>query len=383
MKRLDRYIVGKFLGTFGFMLGVFCMVVVVFDLMEHLGRLLDHQAPVWDTALYYLNVCFHFASLLMGFIVFLTIIWFTSRLAQNSEIIAMLAGGMPFKRLFRPYFYAAGLLVVVALVLSHGVVPRANEQKLAFEESFVNTSVHVKDRNLYREVSPGTIVYFRSINYGRGTGYKLQLEQWQGDTLVQRMLAAKATYIPQDSVWRLVNVGIRDYKQGGRQHHRFLSRLDTTLTMRVDDFAERNEVVATMPTPRLRAFIDEVQLKGSRHGQLGIDLAQPNHQCGGHLGADPHRGVHCGQTTSRRDGIASLCRRPDWVHLRVCLEGHLGVGRLCGLAALVAGERARPAPACRVAAQRALHVLGVVALRARTEVTSEALRCAIVHPMLP
>ena len=196
MKRLDRYIVGKFLGTFGFMLGVFCMVVVVFDLMEHLGRLLDHQAPVWDTALYYLNVCFHFASLLMGFIVFLTIIWFTSRLAQNSEIIAMLAGGMPFKRLFRPYFYAAGLLVVVALVLSHGVVPRANEQKLAFEESFVNTSVHVKDRNLYREVSPGTIVYFRSINYGRGTGYKLQLEQWQGDTLVQRMLAAKATYIP-------------------------------------------------------------------------------------------------------------------------------------------------------------------------------------------
>ena len=102
MNRLDRYIVGKFLGTFGFMLAVFCMVVVVFDLMEHLDSLLDHQAPVWDTALFYLNVCFHFASLLMGFIVFLTIIWFTSRLAQNSEIIAMLAGGMPFKRLFRP-----------------------------------------------------------------------------------------------------------------------------------------------------------------------------------------------------------------------------------------------------------------------------------------
>ena len=136
-----------------------------------------------DTALYYLNVCFHFASLLMGFIVFLTIIWFTSRLAQNSEIVAMLAGGMPFRRLFRPYFYAAGLLVALALMFGHWIVPRANEQKLAFEESFVNTSVHVKDRNLYREVAPGTIVYFRSVNYGRGTGYKLQLEQWRGDTL--------------------------------------------------------------------------------------------------------------------------------------------------------------------------------------------------------
>ena len=85
-----------------------------------LSRLLDHQAPVLDTAWYYVNVCFHFASLLMGFIVFLTIIWFTSRLAQNSEIVAMLAAGMPFKRLFRPYFYASGLLVALALVIFLG-----------------------------------------------------------------------------------------------------------------------------------------------------------------------------------------------------------------------------------------------------------------------
>ena len=272
MKRLDRYIMGKFLGTFGFMLGVFCMVVVVFDLMEHLSRLIDNQAPVLDTALYYINVCFHFASLLMGFIVFLTIIWFTSRLAQNSEIVAMLSGGMPFKRLFRPYVYASLLLVALAMVLGHWVVPRANEQKLAFEESFVNTSVHVKDRNLYREVAPGTIVYFRSVNYGRGTGYKLQLEQWDGDALTQRILAAKATYIPEDSLWRLINVGIRDYKKRGEQRHRFLSRLDTSLVMKVDDFAQRNEVVATMPSPELREYIHAVQQRGADTANLELTL---------------------------------------------------------------------------------------------------------------
>ncbi|MGB0150475.1 MAG: LptF/LptG family permease [Flavobacteriales bacterium] len=272
MNRLDRYIVGKFLGTFGFMLAVFCMVVVVFDLMEHLDSLLDHQAPVWDTALFYLNVCFHFASLLMGFIVFLTIIWFTSRLAQNSEIIAMLAGGMPFKRLFRPYFLAAGLLVALALLLSHRVVPYANEQKLAFEESFINTSIHVKGRNLYREVAPETIVYFRSINYGRGTGYKMQMEQWNGDELTQRILAAKATFMSEDSVWRLVNVGVRNYRENGRQHHRFMSRLDTTLAMRIDDFAERNEVVATMPTPTLKEYIREVQKRGADTANMELTL---------------------------------------------------------------------------------------------------------------
>jgi len=110
MTRLDRYIIRHFLGTFAFMLGAFCVIVVVFDLMEHIGRLLDNGAPLGETALYYLNVCFHFASLLAGFIVFLTIIWFTSRLAQNSEIIAMLSGGMPFRRLF-PLFFGFGHLV--------------------------------------------------------------------------------------------------------------------------------------------------------------------------------------------------------------------------------------------------------------------------------
>jgi lipopolysaccharide export system permease protein len=272
MTRLDRYIMGKFLGTFGFMLGAFCLVVVVFDLMEHIGRLMDHNAPLADTALYYLNVCFHFASLLSGFIVFLTIIWFTSRMAQNSEIIAMLAGGMPFKRLFRPYFLASGGLMLVALALSHEVVPRANEQKLAFEESFVNTSVHVKDRNLYREVAPGTIVYFRSVNYGRGTGYKLQMEQWEGQELRQRILAAKATFLPKDSTWRLVNASIRDFPPHGGQKHRFTSRLDTALAMRVDDFAERNEVVATMPTALLRKHVEEVRQRGADTANLELTL---------------------------------------------------------------------------------------------------------------
>lgn len=272
MNKLDRYIIGKFLGTFAFMLGVFCLVVVVFDLMERLGRLIEHDAPFWDAALYYVNVCFHFAALLMGFVVFLTIIWFTSRLAQNSEIIAMLAGGMPFRRLFRPYFIASTLLLGLALVLNHAVVPRSNEQKLAFEQSFINKSVHVKDRNLYREVAPGTIVYFRSVNYGRRTGYKFQLEQWEDEALNQRIVAAKATHLAKDSLWRLVNVGVRDFQENGEQRYRYLSQLDTALVMKIDDFAERKEIVATMPTARLMSYIEEVQLRGADSSNLELTL---------------------------------------------------------------------------------------------------------------
>lgn len=272
MSRLDRYIIKQLLGTFAFMLVVFCVIVVVFDLMEHLGNLRENGAPFGSTVLHYLNVCFHFGALLSGFIVFLTIIWVTSRLAQNSEIIAMLAGGMPFKRLMRPYFLSSGIILIVALAFSHMLVPRANESKLAFEEAYINTSIHVKGRNFYREVTPGTVVYFRSVNYGRATGYKLQLESWDGQRLSQRILAAKATWMPNDSVWRLVNASVRDFDADGTQHHRFLTKLDTTLDMSIDDFAERNEVVATMPTAMLRAHLEEVRQRGADTANLELTL---------------------------------------------------------------------------------------------------------------
>ena len=264
----------------------------------------------------------------MGFVVFLTIIWFTSRLAQNSEIIAMLAGGMPFQRLFRPYFMASGLLLGLALVLNHSVVPRSNEQKLAFEQSFINKAIHVKDRNLYREVAPGTIAYFRSVNYGRRTGYKFQLEQWDQDVLAQRIIAAKATYLNKDSLWRLVNVGVRDFQADGSQRYRYLARLDTTLDMTVDDFAEREEVVATMP--HAAAFF--VHRRGStarcRFVQSGIDLARAHRQCRSHLGPDPDWGFHRCAKAARWHWIALVCRRGHWLHLHFCLEGHHSLG--CG-----------------------------------------------------
>ena len=114
------------------MIAVFCVVAVVFDLMENVGRLLANQAPLGATILYYLSFCFHFGNLLSGFIVFLTIIWFTSRLAQNTEIVAMLSSGMSFTRLMRPYFLAATVLVVLSLLISHFILPKANESKVDF-----------------------------------------------------------------------------------------------------------------------------------------------------------------------------------------------------------------------------------------------------------
>jgi lipopolysaccharide export system permease protein len=262
---LDRYIISKFLKTFFFMLGVFCVVAVVFDLVENIGRLLTNEAPLWETVKYYCAFCFFFANLLSGFIVFLTIVWFTSRLAQQTEIIAMLSGGMAFRRFLRPYFVAASVLVALSLLLTHYVVPLANQRKLDFEVQWIHVDFHVKDQNLYREVSPGTIAYFRSITYSRKTGYRFQLERWNEDNtrLEQRIIAAKGTWIEKDSLWRLVNVNIREFHENGNESFKFINQLDTILPMKMDDFAQRAEIVNSMTTSELSSYIDKVKLRGA------------------------------------------------------------------------------------------------------------------------
>ncbi len=270
--QLDRYIAGMFLKSFFTMIGVFCIIAVVFDLMENIGELIGNAAPLGETLLYYLSFCFHFGNLLSGFIVFLTIIWFTSRLAQRSEVIAMLSGGMSFRRFMRPYFMASTVLVGLSLLVSHWVLPVANARKVDFEFQYVHKDFHISDQHLYREVAPGTIAYFRSVSVDRLTGYRFQHEQWRPDgTLAQRIIAAKATWIPEDSLWRLINARVRDFDNAGAEHLRYLTRLDTALQMRLDDFGTRSELTSTMTSPRLRDHIEATRAKGIPVAQLLLE----------------------------------------------------------------------------------------------------------------
>ena len=177
----------------------------------------------------------------------------------------MLSGGMSFRRCLRPYFVAASVLVALSLLLTHYIVPLANQIKLDFEVQWIHVDFHVKDQNLYREVSPGTIAYFRSITYSRKTGYRFQLERWNEDNtrLEQRIIAAKGTWIEKDSLWRLVNVNIREFYENGDESFKFINQLDTILPMKLDDFAQRAEIVNSMTTSELSSYIDKVKLRGA------------------------------------------------------------------------------------------------------------------------
>lgn len=264
MRILDRYIIRNFLGTFFLMVVLFCVVAVVFDIAENLERLIENGAP-WSEVLgaYYFSFCLALGNMLSAFIVFLTILLFTSRLAQRSEIIAVLAGGISFRRLMRPYFMASTILVIGSLMLAHVVLPVTNELRMDFEVEYIHREFHIAEQHLYREIEPGTVAYFRSINAGRQVGYRFVLEQWEDGRLAEKWTASKASWMPEEGVWRVSNLRRRWWDNDGVEHFDQAAVLDTALAMRMEDFGQRSQAMSTLGWSDLQEAIAREEAKGS------------------------------------------------------------------------------------------------------------------------
>jgi lipopolysaccharide export system permease protein len=273
IKILDKYIIRKFLGTFFFMIGAFVVIAVVFDVSENIDELLKSRAP-WHKIItdYYLNFCFYFATLLSSFIVFLTIIWFTSKLAQQAEIIAMLSGGISYFRFVRPYFIAASILVGLLLFLTHIVVPRANKVKYNFEVEYVKDPLTVAERNVHREIEPGTIAYFYAFHPDTNTGDNFSLEIWKENKLKRKIIASSAQYNKEQKIWTITSATIRDFLEDGSERLSLRAKMDTVLNMDDQDFGLRAEISGAMTWDELNEFIEEQKLGGSgRVAQFEIE----------------------------------------------------------------------------------------------------------------
>lgn len=264
MKKLDWYIIRKFLGTFFFMIGAFCVIAVVFDLSENIDDLITNEAPLKEIFIdYYLNFFFYFGNMLSAFIVFLTIILFTSRLAQNSEIIAILSSGISFRRLMYPYFLASTFLVVLSLVIAHVVLPYANKAKVNFEFKYIHVNFYISDEHLYREIAPGTIAYFKSITADRNVGYKFALENWEDGKLRKKLMASKASYNEEQHTWTITDARIRTIYPDGSESLVLRQSIDTALNMKITDFGQRAELMSTMNNRELNEYIEKEKQRGS------------------------------------------------------------------------------------------------------------------------
>jgi lipopolysaccharide export system permease protein len=245
------------------MIVAFVIIAVVFDVSENIDDLLKSKATGYEIVVnYYLNFCLYFGTLLSSFIMFLTVIWFTSKMSQRSEIIAMLASGVSYRRILRPYFIAAFFMCGVSLTLGHYVVPYANKKKFEFEVKFLKDQLTIQDINIHREIEPGLIAYFHRYNPKNNGGSQFSLERWENGSLSFKLISASANFNSDTKQWMLNNVQIRK-KNGSREDVIFRAHLDTTLEVSPQDFGVRSEIVSTMNWNELNNFIAEQKLSGS------------------------------------------------------------------------------------------------------------------------
>ena len=263
LKKLDRYIIYRFIQTFFFIIALLMTISVVFDISEKLDDFLEKQPTIGQVIFdYYLNFVLYYGNLFSPLIIFLSLIYFTSRMAQRTEIVAMMSGGVSFNRFLRPFLIAATILAGTALVLNHLIIPRANKTRLAFEEKFYKSRNVNTNQDLHREVSPGKIVYFKSVDLGNREGRQLALEQWEDGKLTDKIMAIKATQDAETKKWKMENYVIRSFGDGEEKVRQGLE-LDTLLGFDMKEFIKSVVFVSSMDYFELEQYLEKARLSGT------------------------------------------------------------------------------------------------------------------------
>mgnify|MGYP002532413908 FL=1 len=263
LKRLDRYIIVKFLGTYFFAIALIISIAVVFDINENIDRFINNRAPlkaiIFD---YYLNFIPYYTNLFSPLFVFIAVIFFTSKLAENSEIIAMFSTGMSFKRLMYPYMISAACIALVTYVLSTEVIPTGSVTRLRFESIYKKKKSDTYARNIQLEVDSGVIAYMERYEDYNKTGYRFSLDKFESHQLVSHMTARRITY---DTTavhkWTVRDYMIREMK-GMKETITRGDRLDTIINMEPQDFLITRGQQETMTSPQLHSYIQKQKQRG-------------------------------------------------------------------------------------------------------------------------
>lgn len=261
--KLDWYIIKKFLGTYFFAIALIISIAVVFDVNENIDKFISNKAPVEAIIFdYYMNFIPYFSNLFSPLFVFIAVIFFTSKLAENSEIIAMFSTGMSFKRMMRPYMISAAFIALVTYALGAYVIPEGNITRLNFEDQYKKKKKQEYVRNVQLEVDSGVIAYMeRYENYNK-TAYRFSLDKFVDKKLVSRLTARSATY-DTTSVhkWTVKNYILRELN-GMRETITKGEKLDTIIKMEPQDFLIMKGQQQTMTSPELSEYISKQKQRG-------------------------------------------------------------------------------------------------------------------------
>lgn len=256
------YIVKQFLGTYVFAIALIISISVVFDINEKIDKFLRPEVPLSDIIFdYYFNFIPYFANLFSPLFTFISVIFFTSKLAENSEIIAMLSTGVSFKRLMHPYMFSAAVIAVLTFVLSAYIIPPANITRIDFQNKYIRNKATTYGNYIQLEVEPGEYAYFNSFNASSNMGYGFSLEKFDDNKLLVSRLTAKSIKYDTLYNWTIIDYMIRDF-DGMYEHISNGNRKDTTLTIVPSDFLISETDSETMTSPQLKEYIDRQKKRG-------------------------------------------------------------------------------------------------------------------------
>lgn len=260
---LDKYIIKKFIGTFAVALVLIIGIVIIFDISEKIDDFVDKEAPLREIIFtYYTNFIPYFINMFSALFVFITVIFFTSKLAANSEIIAMLSGGVSFRRLMVPYMISAFIIAVFSLTLNLFVIPPANKTRLAFEAQYIKGArFYNTKRNIHYQIAPGEFVYVESFSTWNNTAYRFTLESIDKNQIKSKITAESAAWDSTTQAWKLSKYFIRSYKNGVETISTGLKK-DTIINLKVDDFYRRENTVESLDFTELNDLIDMQKMRG-------------------------------------------------------------------------------------------------------------------------
>lgn len=263
MKLLDLYVIKKYISTFVVMFGMFIPISVLVDLSQKIDKFKQHELSVTDVLAHYYDFVWVFGYTLFPIFLFLSVIWFTSKLASNTEVIAMLSSGISFYRYLRPFVISAALIAILAFGASMFWVPNANESYNEFKYTYINKNrkIRITD-NIYKQLSDNDFVYLSNYNPSRKIGYNFSWEHFKGNELQYKIKAQNIRWVEKDSIHRLSQFFQRTIVNDV-ETIRKAARLDSLFPFDLDDLVPITYKAQTLNFFELNEYIEQEEESGS------------------------------------------------------------------------------------------------------------------------
>jgi lipopolysaccharide export system permease protein len=271
---IDRYILKRYLSTFFYAVLLFTLIAIFIDISEKIDDFIKKKPPlsvlIFDYYIYFIP---YFMGLFSAVFVFLGTLFFNSKLAQNTEIIAILNSGLPYTRFLKPYLLGSSVLFVVFLFLNTQILPICDKYRLKFEDDWIHDNVQTQNNNIFNMLDDNNIIHMESFNYKDSVGFNFTLEAFRDGKLIERTFANRLIWNKEKNCWtfegyvrRLFNPLQKEFLVKGL-------KMDTTLKISPDEFIVKTNYVSSMTNPELNEYIRKETEKGNpKVGKYKVEL---------------------------------------------------------------------------------------------------------------